>query len=189
MAAPPVDDARLRRRRRRRPVKRGVVAEERGPEAARRRVEGPERPRAAPGPASSARCQPSERPRGRVSTTGRAGPPSPVQTSRSRADAGQRRAKTMGEGGGARGLVREPKDDAGDGVAIGGAGGGCDWSFSVAFLNVFSGDGKPTDPAPAGLAGALNENNASAVVAESLPNKAETSQRDRLGDGVLSPSE
>ena len=59
----------------------------------------------------------------------------------------------------------------------------------MAFLNVFSGDGKPTDPVPAGLAGALNENNASAVVASSLPNKAETSQRDRLGDGVLSPSE
>ena len=35
-----------------------------------------------------------------------------------------RAAPKFGEGGGARGLVREPKDDAGDGVAIGGAGGG-----------------------------------------------------------------
>jgi len=41
---------------------------------------------------------------------------------------------------------------------------------------------------PLGLVGALNENR-SAAPCSSRPNRAATSHRDRLGDGVLSPSE
>ena len=101
----------------------GVVAEERGPEAARRRVEGPERPRAAPGPRPRARCQPSEpSERPRLNNGSRSSSESKLpEAARTQASAAP---KPWGEGGGARGLVREPKDDAGDGVAIGGAGGG-----------------------------------------------------------------
>ena len=95
------------------------------------------------GPASRARChpsEPSERPR-RNNGSRRSSESKLPDAARTHAKA----APKFGEGGGARGF-REPNELAGDGVAIGGAGGGC----SVAFLNVFSGDGKPTDPAPAG---------------------------------------
>ena len=76
------------------------------------------------GPASRARCQPSEpseRPRRNK------GSRRPASSESNEPEAARTQAKAapkFGEGGGARGLVREPKDDAGDGVAIGGAGSG-----------------------------------------------------------------
>ena len=81
------------------------------------------------GPASRARCQPSEpseRPR-RNNGSRRSSESRLPDAARTQASA----APKFGEGGGARGF-REPNELAGDGVAIGAGGGGC----SVAFLKV-----------------------------------------------------
>ena len=142
MAAPPVDDARLRRRRRRTwPRSRPSAC--RGPRAAPRAAPGPR-----PGRAASRRAVREAAAQQRVAQAASSESKLP-EAARTQASAAP---KPWGEGGGARGFVREPKDDAGDGVAIGGAGGGCDsgaspWPFLTCFRETGSRPIQPTSGA------------------------------------------
>lgn len=132
------------------------------------------------GPASSARCQPSEpseKPWRRKGASFESSEPEGAER--------QRGGETKAPKGRGRAGESVTRRDEGDGVAVTGGGGGT----NVAALPGDGGGGKGWKLIdPLGLVGALNENR-SAAPCSSRPNRAATSQRDRLGDGVLSPSE